>query len=152
MGNRISELKSMFNTQKIEQFLDTNKHVGILLLRIFIGSRLLYGVMDNVLSWERMIEFSIFLQNNNFPVPEISAVVSVYTQFIGAMLILLGFKIRFASFLLSINFFVALIFVHIRANDSIEGMTPALAMLFGCLTLLFTGAEKFSLENYIRSK
>ena len=47
--------------KKIEQFLDTNKQIGIFILRIFIGSRLLYGVIDNVLSWERMIEFSIFL-------------------------------------------------------------------------------------------
>ena len=99
-----------------------------------------------------MIEFSNFLQNNNFPYPVISAVISVYVQFFGAIFILLGFKIRYACFLLSINFLVALIFVHLRANDSIEGMTPALAMLFGCLTLLFTGEEKISLENYLTSK
>lgn len=121
-------------------------------LRIFIDSRLLYGVIDNVLSWERMIEFSTFLQNNKFPVPNISAVVSVYIQFICAIFILIGFKIRFASFLLSINFIVALIFVHIRTNVSIEEMTPALAMLFGCLTLLLSVPEIFSLENYFKSK
>ncbi|MDN5212978.1 DoxX family protein [Fulvivirgaceae bacterium BMA12] len=142
----------MFNTQKIEQFLGANKHIGILLLRIFVGGRLCYGVIDNVLSWERMIEFSDFLKANDFLFPTISALVSVYVQFIGAMLISFGFKIRIASFLLTINFLVALLFVHFPANDTVEGMTPALAMLFGCLTLLFTGAEKISLENYLRSK
>jgi len=142
----------MFKTQKIERFLDANKQIGILLLRIFIGCRLFYGVIDNILSWERMIEFSNFLDANNFPFPIISAVTSVYAQFFGAIFILAGFKLRFASFLLSINFIVALIFVHFQANDTIEGMTPALAMLFGCLTLLFTGADKISLENYFSSK
>lgn len=142
----------MIIIKKIKIFLDDNKSVGILLLRIFIGCRLFYGVVDNVLSWERMIEFSNFLEANNFPLPIISAIISVYVQLIGAIFILVGFKLRFASFLLSINFIVALIFVHFRANDTIEGMTPALAMLFGCLTLLFTGADKISLDNYFASK
>ena len=137
--------------QIIEGFLDANKHVGILLLRIFIGGRLLYGVIDNVVSHERMVEFSDFLANNNFPIPDISAFISVYVQFFGAIFILLGFKIRLASILLVFNFIVALVFVHIAANDSIEGMTPALAMLFGCLTFLFTGADKFSLESRFKS-
>lgn len=136
----------MIKPQKIEAFLEANQAIGILLLRIFIGGRLLYGVIDNVVSWERMVEFSIFLEANHFPIPIISAVTSVYVQFFGAISILLGFRLRLASFLLVINFLVALIFVHFRVNDTIEGMTPALAMLFGCLTLLFTGAEKISLE------
>ncbi|GJM30686.1 MAG: hypothetical protein DHS20C17_33210 [Cyclobacteriaceae bacterium] len=135
--------------QSLNNFLNTNKAVGILLLRIFIGTRLLYGVLDNVLSWERMIEFSEFLQINQFPVPIISAVTSVYIQFIGGLFILLGFRIRVASFLLTINFLIALMAVHIPSNDTVEGMTPALAMLFGCLTLLFTGGEKYSLEEYL---
>ena len=99
-----------------------------------------------------MNEFSAFLEVNNFPLPIISAITSVYVQFLGAICLLVGFKLRFASFILSINFIIALIFVHILANDTIEGMTPALAMLFGCLTLLFTGADKISLEYYLRSK
>lgn len=142
----------MFNAKEIERFFDANKPVGILLLRVFVGTRLFYGVIDNVLSWERMIEFSSFLEANQFPFPIISAIISVYVQLIGAIFILLGYKIRFASMLLIINFLVALLFVHIRANDTIELMTPALAMLFGCLTLLFTGADRISLEIYLGSR
>ena len=130
--------------------LVAHKEIGILLLRVFTGGRLLYGVLDNVVSWERMLEFSQFLEANNFPLPLVSAITSVAVQFIGAILILVGFKIRFASFILVINFLVALIFVHFRINDTVEGMTPALAMLFGCLTLLFTGAEKISLEHFLK--
>ncbi len=136
----------MFNTQRIERFLDANVSMGILFLRVFVGGRLLYGVIDNVWSWERMTEFSQFLQDSLFPLPLASAVTSVYVQFFGSLFILLGFKIRLACFLLILNFLVALIFVHFPANDTVEGMTPALAMLFGCLTLLFTGAGKISLS------
>ena len=142
----------MFKTNKIEKYLDSKKYFGVFLLRMFIGTRLLYGVMDSILSWERMIEFSNFLQNNDFPFPTISAMTSVYVQFFGAILILIGYRIRFASFLLLINFLVALVFVHIRAGDTIEGMTAALAMLFGCLTFIFTGAEKISFENHMKSR
>jgi putative oxidoreductase len=124
-----------------------NTSLGILLLRIFIGGRLLYGVVDNVFSWDRMNEFAGFLQSNDFPLPLASAIASVYLQFIGGIVILIGFKIRSASFLMIINFLVALIFVHLRINDTIEGMTPALAMLFGCLTFLFTGAGKISIDR-----
>ena len=123
--------------------------LGILLLRIFIGSRLLYGVIDNIMSWERMVEFSKFLEANHFPLPLISAVTSVYIQFIGGLLILLGYKLRIASGILVINFVIALIAVHFAANDTVEGMTPALAMLFGCLTLFFTGPDKLSLHHYL---
>ncbi|MGH1364796.1 MAG: DoxX family protein [Calditrichia bacterium] len=137
----------MIKMHKIDKFLDANKDIGILLLRLFIGARLFYGVIDNVLSWEHMLLFSEFLQANGFPFPLLSAVVSVYVQLIGSIMILVGYKIRIAAFVLAINFIVALLMVHLPAGDTIEGMTPALAMLFGCLTLFFTGAEKFSLNN-----
>lgn len=141
----------MLILNRIDKYLDSKKHLGIFLLRIFVSLRLLYGVIDNIISWERMIEFSNFLQLYNFPFPIFNAVLSVYVQFIGAILILIGYRIRIASFILVINFIIALVFVHIIGNDSIEGMTGALAMLFGCLTFVFTGADKLSLETYSKS-
>ncbi|MBX2842902.1 MAG: DoxX family protein [Flammeovirgaceae bacterium] len=137
--------------EHIEIYLDSKKHLGIFLLRIFVSIRLLYGVLDNIISWERMIEFSDFLQNYGFPFPLVNAIISVYAQFFCAILILVGYKIRFASFVLVINFLVALIFVHISAGDTIEGMTGALAMLFGSLTFLFTGSDKISIDHRFKS-
>ncbi len=137
--------------KKIEQFFENNKSIGVFLLRIFIGLRLFYGVIDNVVSWDKMLEFSKFLEVNNFPLPIGCAVISVYLQFFGSIFILLGYKIRLASFVLIINFLVALVFVHFKINDTVEGMTPALAMLFGCLTLLFTGAGKYSFQKNHKS-
>jgi putative oxidoreductase len=130
---------------KIDYWLTSNKDVGILLLRLFVGLRLFYGVIDNVLGWDRMIEFSEFLQAQGFPFPVISAIVSVYAQLVCSILILAGYKIRLASLVMIINFVVALIMVH--RNDTIEGMTPALAMLFGCMTFLFTGSGRFSFDK-----
>jgi putative oxidoreductase len=124
---------------KIDRYFESHKGIGVLILRIFIGARLFYGVIDNVICWDQMIEFLEFLAAFNFPFPIISAVVSVYLQLICALMILTGYQIRIASILMVFNFIVALAFVHIAHDDSIEQMTPALAMFFGSLTLLFTG-------------
>lgn len=121
-----------------------NPDLGVLFLRLFIGTRLIYGVVDNIFSWEKMIEFATFLEKFGFPFPVSSAVVSVYAQFFAGVMIILGFKIRWASLLMIVNFIVALIMVH--RNDTIEGMTPALAILFACILFLFTGAGKFALD------
>lgn len=142
-------MKAISTPKTFSAQLESRQYLGILLLRIFLGTRLLYGIIDNVLFWERMVEFSLFLQSHGFPFPLMSAVVSVYVQFFGALSLLVGFKVRLFSFLLILNFIVALLFVHIPINDTVEGMTPALAMLFGCLTLFFTGPGRISIENLI---
>ena len=71
-----------------ERWLNSNKDVGILLLRLFIGLRLIYGVADNILSWDHMLAFRDFLAANQFPVPLFSAVLSVYAQLICGILIM----------------------------------------------------------------
>lgn len=130
---------------KMRSMNNLNEHIGLFVLRIFIGLRLIYGVLDNVISWDKMLEFSTFLDANGFPVPTISAVISVYAQLICGLFILIGFKIRAASLIMVINFLIALFMVHI--NDTVEGMTPALAMLFGSACLFFTGAGKIAMLN-----
>ncbi|MBX2815293.1 MAG: DoxX family protein [Saprospiraceae bacterium] len=142
----------MNHLKSVREYLDARQGIGLLCLRLFIGGRLLYGVVDNVFSWPRMIEFSLFLEANGFPLPLVSALVSVYAQLFGAICILVGFKIRVAALALTVNFVVALVFYHLPAGDSIEGMTPALAMLFGCVTLFFTGADVLSLEHMLRDR
>src|SRR5687767_14710498 len=109
-------------------WLAKNEDTGILLLRLFIGIRLIYGVVDNIFSWVHMLEFKLFLAKFNFPFPLISAIVSVYAQAIAGIMILIGWKIRIAAILMIVNFFVALSMVH--RHDSFEGMTPALAIFF----------------------
>lgn len=91
------------------------------------------------------MEFAGFLKASGFPAPIFCAMLSVYAQFICGILILVGYKTRFAAFILIFNFLQAIIMVH--QNYSIEAMTPALAILFVSLGLLFTGAEKWVIEK-----
>ncbi len=126
----------------VTAWLDKNKDLGLFLLRLFVGIRLLYGVVDNIADWGRMIEFRNFLEHQGFPLPLVSAMISVYAQFLSGLMIIIGFKIRLAAALMIINFLVALVMVHL--HDSFEGMTPALAMLFSSILFLFYGAGKFA--------
>jgi putative oxidoreductase len=127
------------------QWFKRNKDVGLLLLRLFIGSRLLYGVLDNILHWENMLEFEAFLKSFQFPFPFISAVVSVYAQAIAGIMILIGFKIRWAALLMIVNFSIAYIMVH--WGEPYDASTAPLAMLFSNGLFLFTGAGKYSIDR-----
>ena len=130
---------------KTQQWLRSNSDIGLLALRIFIGARIIYGAIDNIINWDKMMEFSKFLKANNFPIPTFCAVLSVYAQFICACLILVSYKTRLGAAVLIFNFIVAIVGVHLK--DSIEGMTPALAMLFISVALLFLGNGKLAIEK-----
>lgn len=116
--------------------------LGLLLMRLFVGVRLIYGVQDNVLHWERMREFEAFLRQFHFPFPLLCAAVSVYAQLIAGLMILLGWKIRWAAAAMVFNFVIAIVMVH--RGDSFEQMTAPLAMLAGSLLFLFEGSGPIS--------
>ncbi|MBA2746356.1 MAG: DoxX family protein [Flavisolibacter sp.] len=121
-----------------------NTGSGIFLLRLFVGVRLIYGTIDNILDWDRMKEFESFLASQGFIVPLISAVVSVYAQFICGILILIGWKIRWAGIIMTINFLVA---SYIELPRGFELMTPALAIFFSSLVFFFEGAGRYSIDQ-----
>ncbi|WP_313191861.1 DoxX family protein [Sphingobacterium sp.] len=125
----------------------TNTSIGLLLLRIFIGLRLMYGVLDNLISWDHMQEFAGFLGKFKFPYPIVSAIISVAVQMIAGFLILIGWQTKFSAAIIFINFLIAIFMVHIPNGDSIELMTPALALLFVSASLFFTGAGKYSVDK-----
>jgi putative oxidoreductase len=125
--------------QTIFSWLDKNQYLGLLLLRLFAGLRLISGVVDNIVSREKMLEFAGFLQTFHFPVPVFSAVLSVYAQAIAGILLIISWKVRFAAILMIINFLTALVMVH--RHDTIEQMTPALSLLFISIFLLFSGSN-----------
>jgi putative oxidoreductase len=130
-----------------EKWLGKNKDFGLLVLRLFIGIRLIYGVADNVFSRQHMVAFEQFLAAHNFPFPLISAIVSVYAQLFTGLMIILGFHVRIAALILVLNFLIAIFTVHF--HDSFEAMTPALSMLFCNLLFLFTGPGKYSVRREI---
>lgn len=132
-------------TSNLTNWLEKHRDIGLLLLRLFIGFRITYGVADNVFSWDHMLGFNKFLEANGFPFPLASAMLSVYAQFLAGLMIVSGYMIRLAALAMVINFLVAIIMVHL--HDSVEIMTPALSMLFCNIMFLFYGGGKYAAKR-----
>jgi putative oxidoreductase len=123
--------------EHLSLWLKKNENIGFVLLRFFIGIRLIYGVIDNIISWEKMLEFKSFLAALHFPMPLASAVLSVYAQMFAGVSFIIGWKVRYAAFLMVINFTIALLAAH--WGQSFEEITSPLALLFISILILFSG-------------
>ena len=121
--------------------------IGLLLVRIAFGIRLIYGTIDNVLSWDRMVEFQNFLTANHFPFPLLCAVISVYAQFLAGICWIIGFYSRIASIVMVINFLVAIIGFHLMVSDTYINTAPAIHLLVISLLLFLAGPGKYSINN-----
>jgi putative oxidoreductase len=118
--------------------------LGVFLFRLFLGTTLIWGVVDNVLSWERMLEFRDFLAQNGFPVPWYCAQLSVYAQLVCGGLLVVGALTRAAAAVMVFNFLVALGMVHVGLPFN-ANIAP-LAMLFGSILFLFHGGGAWSVD------
>lgn len=127
-------------------FFGNHAGYGPAVLRLAVGLHLISGTQDNLLSWPRMLEFRDFLASEGFPVPLVSAVVSVVAQFLCGLCYVVGFQTRMAALVMVFNFLVAFFAVHL--GDSYGAAFPALMMLAGSLSLLFSGPGAWSVDAY----
>ena len=121
-------------------------HLGILLLRVAFGARLIYGTIDNIVSWDRMLEFSDFLEGHGFIFSTGCAVLSVYAQFLAGICWIIGFKVRWTSLIMIGNFLVALLFVHIKNGDPYLALAPALHLLVVSVVLFLIGSGNYAVR------
>jgi putative oxidoreductase len=132
------------------EFIEQRREYGALFLRLLIGPFIIWGVQDNILSHERMLEFEKFLAAKGTPWPALAAQLSVYAQFICGISILLGAFIRLTSVVFIINFICAILIAH--RGDPFRTMFPALMMLASGLFFLFHGAGKPSVDEWLASR
>lgn len=126
---------------------DLAKHadLGLLTLRVLTGVFLIYGVIDNVVSAERMDEFAAFLAASGFAAPAVMAPLSVYTQLLCGIALVLGFMTRWAGIILAANFVVAVLMVHWQQD--LRGWWPALVLVGIGVQFALTGAGRFSVDS-----
>ena len=130
--------------------LDRYRDYGALALRLAIGYRLIYGTLDNVVSWEKMLEFERFLASLGTPAPLFSAVLSVYAQFICGILFIVGFAVRPAAAVMIVNFLVALALAH-RGAPYLKNVEP-IAIIATSMLLLLQGAGRPSVDAWLESR
>jgi putative oxidoreductase len=120
---------------------------ALLALRLMVGSFLVWGVWDNIVSEERMHEFVSFLTKFGFPAPELMAPLSVWVQFVIGLSFITGFMTRWAGILCIINFVVAIAMVD--RFSGIRGSFSSACLVAIGLYLATYGAGKFSLDSIL---
>jgi putative oxidoreductase len=122
---------------------------ALLLLRIFVGLFLIWGVWDNITDSARMQEFASFLAKHKFPNPGILAPVSVYLQLaIGAGFVF-GLFTRWAGIFCVITFAVAIAMVD--RHGGMRGIFPSGCLVVIGLYLATHGAGRFSVDAAMRA-
>ena len=127
-----------------QQFSD----LALLLLRIFIGLFLVWGVWDNITSAERMQEFVGFLRQHQFPAPSLLAPLSVYLQLAIGLGFILGLFTRWAAILCVIHFAIAIAMVD--RFGGMRGVFPSGCLVCIGLFLAAYGAGRFSVDQALR--
>jgi len=123
---------------------------GLLLLRLLTGTFLMWGTLDNIVSTERMEEFIRFLEANGVPLPRLAAPLSVYAQFLCGLAFIAGALTRWAGVVMTINFIVAVLAVHLEQD--FRSQWPALVLVFISLHLALHGAGRFSVDRLVAAR
>lgn len=123
---------------------------SLLLMRIAIGMFLIWGVMDNIVSAERMQEFVAFLTKFGFPAPAFMARLSVWVQLLIGLSFVTGLFTRWAGILCVINFAIAIAMVDRFAGP--RGSFGSLCLIVIGLYLATHGPGRFSVDAALDRK
>ena len=135
-------------------YRDTNNnnqngiHIGILLLRIVIGGILLFHGISKL----NDISF-VKIQLTNHSLPSIWAYGTYLGEIIAPLLLIIGYRTRFAAMIITINCLVAVLLVHRNEIFVINPGTGAWAIetlglfLGGAICLCCTGGGKYVLSK-----
>lgn len=131
-------LKRLLNTN-----LASNKaDVGILILRIGISFFMIHHGYDK-------LQTLLSGGGADFPDPlhignKTSLSLTVFAEFLGSLLLIVGFLTRFALISLIICMRVVIFVIH--ANDPLADKEHAYLFLIPYITIFFTGAGKYSVD------
>ncbi|MCJ8157444.1 DoxX family protein [Sphingomonas sp. LaA6.9] len=124
--------------------------IALLALRLLTGAFLVHGVWDNIISAERMAEFTGFLTASGFVAPHFMAPLSVYAQFLIGIALILGLTTRWAGLLLAFNFIVGVVMVH--WNQSFREWWPAIVLVGLGLLFATQGAGRYALDTILERR
>ncbi len=121
--------------------------LGILFLRVLTGAGMVYHGYPKVFGgmMPRMIEGVAAM---GFPMPALFAWAAALSEFVGGILLVLGFGARYAAFFIFCTMSVAFFVTH-RA-DAFQVKELALVYWVISVALILTGAGKYSLDGVVR--
>lgn len=126
-------------------FLPKSASFGLLILRLSVGlSMLLLHGRGKLMNFSATAEKfpALFGMSST-----VNAGLAVFAEVICSALLIFGLFTRFAALMLAITMSTAFFMVHKMALTGEHSGELALAYLFAYVTLLFTGAGKFSVDR-----
>ena len=130
--------------------LEPYADLGLAALRAFVGVFLVWGVLDNVTSAERMDEFVKFVGANGFAWPGFMARLSVWTQLVCGGLLVVGLLTRIAGIVICGHFIVAVAMVH--WGQDFRAQWPALILVFLGACFALTGGGRWALDRWLADR
>ncbi len=130
--------------------------VGLLLLRLMVAVVGVYHGSQKLFGWfggPGMGPFEQMLGNMNVPMPHVSAYLAACAEFVGGILMGIGFLTRPAAFVFFFNMMVACLLVHRSAfGAQNKGMEYPLTLAIIGAALMCTGAGVYSVDMCARKK
>lgn len=121
--------------------------LALLVLRVAVGAFLVWGVLDNVVSAERMREFEAFLAAAGFAAPALMAPLSVWAQFLVGLAFITGTLARWAGIVCMMNFSAAIVMVD--AEGGVRAAFPSVVLVLIGLYLATHGPGRFAVDRLI---
>lgn len=122
--------------------------IGILIFRVLVAVLLLFHGFGNLLSGYGFIK-GMMTQSG---LPELMSYGAFFGEIVAPIFIIIGFKERFASVIVALTMFIAILTTHtaeIFALNQFGGWAIELQAfyLFGAIAIFFTGAGKYSVSR-----
>ncbi len=129
-----------------ESGLSYTANAGLTLLRIFAGVAMAFSHgIGKVPPGEKLIEGTA---NLGFPMPTLFAWAAGLSEFVGGILLALGFLTRISSFFIAFTMLVALVGVH--GADPFNKQELAFMYLFVSIAFLLKGGGDWSVDSFLR--
>jgi putative oxidoreductase len=126
-----------------------HNNIAPLFIRLMVGLHLVSATKGAAFNGAKMQGVVKFFTSLNIPAPSVMAPLAVYAELICGVLFILGFFTRASAAIMVFVFICAILLAH--RNDGYDNTFPALVMLAGSLSLLFSGAGKISIDSLMKT-
>jgi putative oxidoreductase len=125
---------------------------GLLMIRLILGAVFMFHGSQKLFGWfdgPGMEAFTKFIESKDqVPMPQVAAYLSAGTEFVGGLLLLVGFLTRIVAIPVAFNMVMAIALMHSGAfSMAKQGMEYPLTLAVVTGALIFTGAGMFSVDG-----
>jgi putative oxidoreductase len=126
--------------------ITNNKDLALLLLRVGVGIIFIVSGWGKLTGMEGTQQF---FGSIGIPLAGFMAWVVALVEFLGGLMVLIGYKIRIPAVLLAIIMLVAILTVKLGGDNVFGGMRLELMLLLTSLALAILNTGRYSLEDML---